>query len=158
MALPSQPLIAPLAPSKSKKEFFERLNLSEHNEEHEDLYNAMKLEAANGRDRINRNPESLASQDRDSGEIQMPYEARWITETAKHREILRIYNTASSRTRAWYDKGRYMTGGNEENWIVRWLLWHVFRYSDNRRRLSPEPSNDAPRSGLPYDPARPEGR
>ena len=33
-----------------------------------------------------------------------------------------------------YDLGRYWDGSNEDNWIIRWCLWHVFRYRDERNR------------------------
>lgn len=30
--------------------------------------------------------------------------------------------------------GRDTQGLEEENWVIRWLLWHVFRYRDNRNK------------------------
>jgi hypothetical protein len=57
-----------------------------------------------------------------------------ITESSLHREVLNIYYTASERTKPWYDLGRYLEGINEENWVIRWCLWHVFRYRDERNR------------------------
>lgn len=55
-----------------------------------------------------------------------------INETAMHREILRIYWNASERTKVVYDLGHDTEGVEEENWVVRWLLWHAFRYRDQR--------------------------
>lgn len=51
-----------------------------------------------------------------------------------HREILFIYYNARPETKAYYDLGHYVDGGTEENWIIKWFLWHVFRYRDNRNR------------------------
>jgi hypothetical protein len=40
-----------------------------------------------------------------------------------------------------YDLGRDTARVEEENWVIRWMLWHVFRYRDsrnkNRRPTSP---------------------
>lgn len=55
-------------------------------------------------------------------------------ETAMHREVLRIFAGASGVTRPYYERGRYMDGGNEDNWVIRWMLWNIFRYGMNRRR------------------------
>jgi hypothetical protein len=57
-----------------------------------------------------------------------PYKWDEISETAKHREILTLANTAGPDTRYYYDLGRYTTSVNEENWVARWYLWHSFRY------------------------------
>lgn len=61
---------------------------------------------------------------------------RPINETSTHAEILRIYQRASSSTRAVYDRGRDTDGVAEENWIIRWCLWHAFRYRDQRNNRS----------------------
>lgn len=37
-------------------------------------------------------------------------------------------------TRLYYEQGQHWSGANEENWVIRWFLWHVFRYRDNRNR------------------------
>lgn len=55
-----------------------------------------------------------------------------IKETAMHREILQIYRKASEKTKAVYELARDTDGVEEENWIIRWLLWHAFRYRDQR--------------------------
>lgn len=54
-----------------------------------------------------------------------------------HREILQIYRKASDQTRAVYELGHSTDGVEEENWIVRWLLWHAFRYRDQRNNRRP---------------------
>lgn len=68
--------------------------------------------------------------------IHPPYTWDNLQETARHRTILEIYRHARPETRTVYDLGHYTQGPNEENWIIKWMLWHVFRYRDNRNRDS----------------------
>lgn len=77
---------------------------------------------------------NLVPQCRDNPNVQPPYSWDDIMESAKHREVMTIYHSASPLTRAYYDRGRYRDGPNEDNWIIRWCLWHVFRYRDNRNK------------------------
>jgi hypothetical protein len=51
-----------------------------------------------------------------------------------HREILEIFRRAGPQTRTIYELGRDTAGAAEENWVIRWMFWHVRRY---RRRPSP---------------------
>ncbi|KXS97652.1 hypothetical protein AC579_1170 [Pseudocercospora musae] len=128
------PRIAPLAQSESKARFFQRLNLREDDAAHRDLYAAMKREAVEGRKRL---IEQGAS---DSGSI---------NETAMHSEILQIYHRATPSTKAVYDLGRDTDGLEEENWIVRWLLWHAFRYRDTRNNRNRRAPNGTVARGVP---------
>jgi len=74
-------------------------------------------------------------------QVGTPYSNGDIPESLRHREILNIYRIASMDTRPYYDFGRDTETIEEENWVIRWLLWHVFRYRDdrnrNRRQASP---------------------
>ena len=65
---------------------------------------------------------------------QPPFSNAQLNETATHREILNIYQHARPETRMFYDMGCDTDGLEEENWVIRWLLWHVFRYRDNRNK------------------------
>lgn len=65
---------------------------------------------------------------------QPPFSHAQINETVTHRQILNIYQHARPETKVYYDKGRDTDGLEEENWVIRWLLWHVFRYRDNRNK------------------------
>ena len=56
---------------------------------------------------------------------QPPFSNAQLNETATHREILNIYQHARPETRMFYDMGRDIDGLEEENWVIRWLLWHV---------------------------------
>jgi hypothetical protein len=84
---------------------------------------------------------------RDDGaqNLQPPFSNAQLNESATHREILNIYQHAKPETKPLYDMGRDTQGLEEENWVIRWLLWHVFRYRDNRnknrRQGSPAPSS-----------------
>lgn len=95
--------------------------------------------------------ESLAPQFRDDPNVEPPYSNAQISETAIHREILRIYDMARRETRPIYDLGRDTDRIEEENWVIRWMLWHVFRYRDNRNknRRAPSPSDGGDDAGAP---------
>lgn len=93
-----------------------------------------KEEAVEGRRRMTATPDSLAPQFRDDPTVEPPYSNAQISETAIHREILRIYHSARRETKAVYDLGRDTDRVEEENWVIRWMLWHVFRYRDNRNK------------------------
>jgi len=126
--------IPKLSQSKSKAEFFERLGWSENEETHKQLYQMMMEEAAAGRARTCQNRENLTPQSQqDPRVVDGPYSSSMITETARHREIQNVYATASPETRIWYDRA-IMNDGGWDNWIIRWCLWHVFRYRDDRNR------------------------
>jgi hypothetical protein len=71
-----------------------------------------------------------------------PYGVHMLSEAAQAREVQHIFATASPETRAVYELGQYADGlgpfgdrqGPLDNWIIRWCLWHVFRYRDDRNR------------------------
>lgn len=74
--------------------------------------------------------------------LEPPYSHAHVSETAIHREILRIYRMSRPETRSVYDLGRDLDRAEEENWVIRWLLWHVFRYRDNRNRNRRTPTSN----------------
>ena len=148
------PIRARLAPSESKERFFQRLSLDENNQNHQRLYRNMKVpilrhisivynwtdikvkrEAIEGRERMTAQPDCLAMQYRDDPEVEPPYNAAQLSKDAIAREISRIYKSAKAETKAVYDLGRFTDSvGNEENWVIWWMLWHTFRYRDNRNK------------------------
>ena len=77
-----------------------------------------------------------------------------ITETARYREIHSIYCDASPETKWWYDRGVTQDSG-WDNWIIRWCLWHVFRYRDDRNRHRRSPPINTETSGWPEPPPSP---
>ena len=93
-----------------------------------------------GRRRLTEDQDALQARMRNATEP--PYSHAHVTETAIHREILRIYHYARPETKGVYDLGRDTERVEEENWIIRWMLWHVFRYRDNRNRNRRVPSNN----------------
>ncbi|KAI7276044.1 hypothetical protein KC335_g1032, partial [Hortaea werneckii] len=127
------PPCAALAQSESKARFFERLGLRDDDQNHRSIYTMMKEEAVEGRRRLTEDKEALLPELRNTGS-EPPYSHAHVTETAIHREILRIYQRARPETRQVYDLGRDLERVEEENWVIRWMLWHVFRYRDNRNR------------------------
>lgn len=144
------PPCAALAQSESKARFFERLGLRDDDQNHRSIYTMMKVrnslksndvstklgaqeEAVEGRRRLTEDKEALLPELRNTG-LEPPYSHAHVTETAIHREILRIYQRARPETRQVYDLGRDLERVEEENWVIRWMLWHVFRYRDNRNR------------------------
>ncbi|KAF1812243.1 hypothetical protein P152DRAFT_487732 [Eremomyces bilateralis CBS 781.70] len=117
-------ILSPIAPSRSKEDLFHALNWSESNEAHRHLYMLMMEEANHGRERAIHREHLLHG-----------YQATThVTETSKHIEIQEIFRTASPATRSVYNLGVRYDGENWENWIIRWTLWHSFRYRDDRNR------------------------
>ena len=65
-----------------------------------------------------------------------------FTETALHAEVSYVYANARADLKAYYDLGRYMQDGCEENWVIRWAIYKSFRNSVNRgRSRTTAPSN-----------------
>lgn len=88
----------------------------------------MEMEAAEGRRRLLESQASSTAQ---------------IHETAWQNEVLRIYNDAQPQTRAVYQFGHDIADPQApDNWIIRWMLWHVFRYRDYRNKQQ-RSGNDA---------------
>ncbi|PNS20908.1 hypothetical protein CAC42_2839 [Sphaceloma murrayae] len=134
------PQISILAQSENKSKFLERLGIPDHTEEGKRIYAMMKEEAIAGRARMSASPSSLLPQLINDPNVKPPYSNTQISEAAMHRETLYIYRTARPETRVYYERGHYLEGDTEENWIIKWLLWHVFRYRDNRNRGRTMPS------------------
>lgn len=93
-----------------------------------------------GRRRLTEDQNALLVEPRNAG-VEPPYSHAHVTETAIHREILRIYHLARPETKTVYALGRDTDRVEEENWVIRWMLWHVFRYRDNRNRNRRAPSS-----------------
>ncbi|KAF2423075.1 hypothetical protein EJ08DRAFT_457785 [Tothia fuscella] len=123
-----------LSQSKPKTVFFRYLGWSENDERHKRLYGLIMEEAAQGRARTCQHRENLTPQTRADPHVTAPYSSAMITETARHHEVKYIYECASPETRVIYDRGVMQDGANWDNWIIRWCLWHVFRYRDDRNR------------------------
>lgn len=121
--------LAKLSASRSRQEFFEHLGWNQQDEYHRHLYTLMMEEAAAGRELTCKNKDNLTPQSR---KCDPPYSASQISEVAKLREVQQIFQQAAPETREIYDLG--LLGGTDDsydNWIIRWCLWHVFRYRNN---------------------------
>jgi len=92
------------------------------------------------------NPQSLLPHLINDPNVKPPYSNTQICENAMHDEILFIYRNARPETKTFYDLGHYVDSDIEENWVIKWLLWHVFRYRDNRNRGRSVSGWNGPRS------------
>ncbi|QIX01486.1 hypothetical protein AMS68_007003 [Peltaster fructicola] len=127
-------MAGPLAPSESKMRFMNRLGLDLDNHNHRRLYKAMKSDAVASYLQMTGQRDALLPQLQGDKSVVAPYTYAQVSETALHRAILGMYARADDEIRAYYDLGRNTDGIEEENWVIRWLLWHVFRYRDRRNR------------------------
>lgn len=55
-------------------------------------------------------------------------------------EILYIYHHAGPATKILYELAFDPDHPQEPNWIIRWMLWHVFRYRDGRQARGEPPA------------------
>lgn len=78
------------------------------------------------------NREALSATLKDNPRVEPPYTFSQLDEAAVNKEIVYIFNHARPETKIMYGLGHDRDGYHEENWIIRWLLWHVFRYRDDR--------------------------
>jgi len=131
--------------SAKKDEFLAYLGLNDHEHSHKMLYRKMLDEAGAGRDRLSQDPNNLYPMHRVDVNLRQPYSADMMTETAMHREVMNIWKLASNETKSYYNYGHTQSTANVDNWVIRWLVWHAFRYRDNRNNRASttpeEPTN-----------------
>ncbi|KAF2754750.1 hypothetical protein EJ05DRAFT_513680 [Pseudovirgaria hyperparasitica] len=108
------------AASATREMFLSAVGLRTSDKSDMVTYNIMLAEAAAGRDRLS---QGIARPTWDS-----------IPETDKYNQIAIIFERSDPYVRYYYQIGAYEDGPNKENWVIRWLLWHSFRYRDNRNR------------------------
>ena len=82
------------------------------------------------------NRDAVNPQLRNNRAVEPPYTFAQISDIAINREVLRIYDNACKETRMVYDLGHDTKGVEIENWVIRWMLWHVFRYRRSARSKS----------------------
>lgn len=80
--------------------------------------------------------EALSATLKDNPTVEPPYTFSQLDEAAVNKEIVYIFHNARPETKIMYSLGHDRNGDHEENWIIRWLLWHVFRYRDDRNSMS----------------------
>jgi len=173
--------LAFIAPSRTKREFFAGLKLLKGCENDERIYKMMLVgagrspgsvirltylqdEAAAGRQRLGGNLEDLRIHYQGEGEVQQRYSYNHFTESALLREILHIWHKGAAELQPFYARGQHLKDSVEDNWVIRWCLYHSFRYTDKRNRNSfrtSRPSRDVSRkvaSSLHHDPATSQRR
>lgn len=144
----NEPVTA-LAQSDSKASFCRRLGLNIDDPDHRRIYLAMKVSADNtlyevhltwqaealkARQEMTAGRSALSPDLQRDPAVQPPFSISQISETAMHRAMQDIYTKASPQTRGYYERAWIITGSAPENWIIRWMLWHVFRYRDKRNK------------------------
>ncbi|KAI9741280.1 MAG: hypothetical protein M1834_002997 [Cirrosporium novae-zelandiae] len=151
-----------ITPSISKDAFFRELGLTSAQNH---IYDQMKREAEHYYLILIQGRDHLAPTYKNDMSIQPPYTAAQISDYSFRWAIVQIYNERSQMTAPWYDLGN-TAGQYGPNSIIRWVLWHVFRYRDgrnNRRhdddngsraRKSTKSKPNPPKSSTYYDPAR----
>ncbi|KXS98468.1 hypothetical protein AC578_8063 [Pseudocercospora eumusae] len=100
-------------------EFFHLCGLDKGSGNGQHTYQLMREEAVAGIDRMTltaRSTPGATGAQMDGRTIL----ASMLCESAIRLEIQRIWQFAHPETKAVYDHG---SAGNEENWIIRWLLW-----------------------------------
>lgn len=146
------PILAPLPKSASKRQFFARLGLAMNNRDHCRLYDLMKVrvacilghvlatdtskaDAAEGRQRIiayYRTGDLTARDLESDGEASYP--SSWVDEQIFDAEVAYIFRNAQPATKILYDLAHDGLAVHSANWIIQWMLWHVFRYRDGRQK------------------------
>ncbi|CAK1356647.1 unnamed protein product [Cercospora beticola] len=130
------PVLPALPRSDSKARLFNYIGLDMENNMHRKIYRLMKLEASEGRQNIIsvldgcRSATALVLRDRAS-----TYRTSQVDTEAMAAECRRIYLRASSTTKPIYDLAEDPCTPGLPNWIIQWMLWHVFRYRDGRGEL-----------------------
>ncbi|KXT07857.1 hypothetical protein AC579_9721 [Pseudocercospora musae] len=113
-----------VAPDDSRANFLHHIGLSERTYRHRMLYRRMKREAVAGMERLFESRKSLEAEYVDDETIQPPFSVAHISECAFRRQVTKIYETASNKTRGIYD----LTWTQDEgNWVIRWMLWRVLQ-------------------------------
>ncbi|EME88704.1 uncharacterized protein MYCFIDRAFT_80084 [Pseudocercospora fijiensis CIRAD86] len=103
----------------TEAEFFTLCNLDQTSERGQQTYHLMRQEATAGLDRMTLTARSTPGTTEFNGHTIL---ASMLSEAAIQFEIQRIWQFALPETRDVYEGGR-MGNGNEENWIIRWMLW-----------------------------------
>lgn len=94
-------------------------------------------EAAEARERMTSDPANFIDQ---AQVANSPHPIHVITETAIHREVVAVWQGCNAQLRSIYDLGAVQNNEDWDNWIIRWCLWHVFRYRDQRNRRARAPT------------------
>ncbi|KAK4624745.1 hypothetical protein CLAFUW4_05718 [Fulvia fulva] len=132
--------LASLPRSESKARFMVRIGLDIRDPRHRQIYNLIKDEASDGRSRImlllgieERSQHHDSGHRRLSGAEIPAITTSGVPEQVMNNEINQIYLRAGPATKILYQLALDPDHPNDPNWIIRWMLWHVFRYRDGRQ-------------------------
>ncbi|KXT02478.1 hypothetical protein AC579_994 [Pseudocercospora musae] len=129
------PIVQPIARSDSKVRLMTCLGLDISKRLHRQFYNTMKLEANEGRNRIIARLDEQAKRNGQSP-ARTTYSTSQIDESIINSEVAWIYEHAQPVTKPLYHLGHDPENPSKPNWVIRWMLWHVFRYKDGRQKNS----------------------
>ncbi|KAF2484829.1 hypothetical protein BDY17DRAFT_321728 [Neohortaea acidophila] len=136
MALLRMPSPPETMADATEAEFLSRLQLNLDLEHDRRRYHAMKADIFQGCQRICYDRSCLLPYLRNDASIRPPFICTQITEGALHAEARRIYRTSHPDIQRIYDlggdegsasRGAGGDGSNreQENWVIRWLLWRT---------------------------------
>lgn len=80
----------------------------------------------------------------DHADSKPPWSNNQFTESALRDAVDKIWKNASKSTAVYYRRGK--PGG--ENWVIRWMLYHVCRYRDSRNKKAARSQNFHDDDGL----------
>ncbi|KXT04156.1 hypothetical protein AC578_46 [Pseudocercospora eumusae] len=129
------PIVQPIARSDSKVEFMTSLGLDISKRVHRQVYNTMKLEANKGRKRIIARLDEQAKRNGQSA-ARTTYSTPQFDESITNSGAAWIYERAQPVTKPLYHLGHDSENSSKPNWVIYWMLWHVFGYKDGRQKNS----------------------
>lgn len=94
-----------------------------------------QLEANEGRKRIIARLDEQVTQNGQPA-ARTTYSTSQIDESIRNLEAAWIYEHAQPVTKPLYNLGHDPEHPDKPNWVIRWMLWHVFRYKDGRQKVS----------------------
>ena len=83
--------------------------------------------------------------------VKRPYKWGHLCREAIDRAIEEIGNDASPRSKPYYDLG-HSADQTVNNWVLKWLLWHVARYRDERNNKKLRSTDGSSVSSICYTP------
>ncbi|QIW96507.1 hypothetical protein AMS68_002025 [Peltaster fructicola] len=116
----------PLAQSRPKLDFMRKLGLDVSSMSHQ------QAEAEKSRRSVNFDRDALLPHLKQNPYIQPPFTRSQISAAAHQRQVLDLYQNASPTTLLYYDRAHDSSTGR--NWAIEWLLWHIFKSRNPRRR------------------------
>ncbi|PGH27314.1 hypothetical protein AJ80_01024 [Polytolypa hystricis UAMH7299] len=132
-----------VGPRVSKEEFLRALGLDVNNPQHEQLYRAMREEAIQIYNEINRDNSALLESRRNE---RPPFYWHHIRQDRQRWGVMEIWTRAGPVTKGFFDRGA-TNGEYGPNWVTGWLLYSVFRSRDIRNNRRSKRSEDGGAGG-----------